>query len=281
MELNDLKIKYKSFSIFDKIIFYNIIIFLLNFILNLPLRNFFQLSSNFENLLSAPWTLLTYSFTHNDPFELIFNMLILFYVSKPLVNIFNNKIPLKLYFYGILIGGLFFLFSFSYLDINSSNTTFPLTGSSAGIRALLIFLCMYMSNKLVRIAFWNIELKYVLYFILLYDLTLVILSLFSDSFSNFGGNISHIGGDFIGMYFYYNLYSSKKRSFFNLESIKSYFFTKSTMKYYKNKNAKKQNLKNNAATQKRIDIILEKISKSGYDNLSKDEKEFLFKIGKK
>ena len=39
--------------------------------------------------------------------------------------------------------------------------------------------------------------------------------------------------------------------------------------------------KSNTATQKRIDIILEKISKSGYENLSKDDKEFLFKVGKK
>ena len=53
------------------------------------------------------------------------------------------------------------------------------------------------------------------------------------------------------------------------------------MKYYKNKNSKKSRLKNDASTQKRIDVILEKISKSGYENLSKDEKEFLFKQSKK
>ena len=53
------------------------------------------------------------------------------------------------------------------------------------------------------------------------------------------------------------------------------------MKYYKNKNSKKSKLKNDASAQKRIDIILEKISKSGYENLTKDEKEFLFKVGKK
>ena len=32
--------------------------------------------------------------------------------------------------------------------------------------------------------------------------------------------------------------------------------------------------------QKQIDIILDKISKSGYDSLTKEEKEFLFKAGK-
>ena len=53
------------------------------------------------------------------------------------------------------------------------------------------------------------------------------------------------------------------------------------MKYYKNKNSNKSRLKNDVATQKRIDVILEKISKSGYENLYMDEKEFLFKVGKK
>ena len=49
----------------------------------------------------------------------------------------------------------------------------------------------------------------------------------------------------------------------------------------KNKDVKKQNLKSDAAAQKQIDVILDKISKSGYENLSKDEKDFLFKAGKK
>jgi len=133
---------------------------------------------------------------------------------------------------------------------------------------------MYMPNKQVRIAFWNIELRYIAYFILIVD----ILGAFG---TNSGGYISHLGGDLLGIYFYSNLYSTNKPSIFNWESIKSYFFKKSSMKYYKNNNSKKSRLKNDAATQKRIDIILEKISKSGYENLSKDEKEFLFKVGKK
>ena len=83
------------------------------------------------------------------------------------------------------------------------------------------------------------------------------------------------------MYFYSNLYPTKKSSFLNWKTIQSWFTTKSKMKYYKNKDVKKQNLKSDAAAQKQIDVILDKISKSGYENLSKDEKDFLFKAGKK
>jgi hypothetical protein len=131
-----------------------------------------------------------------------------------------------------------------------------------------------MPNKLVKVAFWNIELRYIAYFILIVDA----LGAFG---TNSGGYISHLGGDLLGLYFYSNLYSNSKTSFFKWEFIKSFFVKKSSMKYYKNKNSNKSRLKNDVATQKRIDVILEKISKSGYENLSKDEKEFLFKVGKK
>jgi hypothetical protein len=199
-------------------------------------------------------------------------MLILFYVSSPLVNIFKNTLPLKIYFYGILIGGLFFVLSSSFLI--SIDRVYNLIGASAGVRALLIFLCLYMPYKEVSIAFWKVKLKYVAYVILLID----VIGAFGV---NSGGYISHLGGDLLGMYFYSNLYPSKKGSFFDWKTIQSYFFSKSKMKYYKNKDVKKQNLKSDAVAQKRIDVILDKISKSGYENLSKDEKDFLFKAGKK
>lgn len=272
MELNDLKIKYKSFSIFEKIIFYNALIFLLTLLFKSTILDFFQLNSNIEDVLFKPWTFITYSFIHISIWDLFFNMLVLFYVSNALVNVFNNSLPIKIYLYGILTGGLFFVLYSSILISNKDLG--PLIGASAGVRALLIFLCLYMPRKLVPIAFWKVELKYIAYFIILID----VLGAFG---TNSGGFIAHIGGDLLGMYFYSNLYSSNKNSLFNWKSIQSYFSVKSKMKYYKNDSVKKGNLKSDAATQKRIDIILDKISKSGYDNLSEDEKEFLFKAGKK
>jgi len=272
MGLNDIKLKYQSFSIFEKIILYNVLIFLCSFFFKSYLLDFFQLNSNFQSLILNPWTLVTYSFVHIGFLDIIFNMLILFYVSRLLVDLFSTTLPLKIYFYGIITGGIFFILFSSILGIDS--TGFNLIGASAGVRALLIFLCVYMPNKQVKIAFWNIELRYIAYFILIVD----VLGAFG---TNSGGYISHIGGDLLGLYFYSNLHSNSKISFFNWESIKSYFSKKSSMKNYKKKNSKKSRLKNNASTQKRIDIILEKISKSGYENLSKDEKEFLFKVGKK
>ena len=99
MELNDLKIKYKSFSIFEKIIFYNALIFLLTLLFKSTILDFFQLNSNIEDVLFKPWTFITYSFIHISIWDLFFNMLVLFYVSNALVNVFNNSLPIKIYLY--------------------------------------------------------------------------------------------------------------------------------------------------------------------------------------
>jgi hypothetical protein len=48
----------------------------------------------------------------------------------------------------------------------------------------------------------------------------------------------------------------------------------------KPKTSTAQSSKSKSAEQQKIDAILDKISKSGYDSLSTEEKDFLFKAGK-
>ena len=131
-----------------------------------------------------------------------------------------------------------FLCYHSSILISNKDRVAHLIGASAGVRALLIFLCLVhaLSRSLFHLPFGRLNLKYVAYFIILID----VLGAFGV---NSGGFIAHIGGDLLGMYFYSNLYSSNKNPLFNWGSIKSYFFTKSKMKYYKNENVKKRNLK--------------------------------------
>ena len=88
-------------------------------------------------------------------------------------------------------------------------------------------------------------------------------------YGNAGGHIAHIGGAIWGYYYYRNLYNSNFiDSFFEL------FETSKKRKVFK-KNS------DNIFNQNKIDSILDKISESGYDSLSKQEKEYLFKAGKK
>jgi membrane associated rhomboid family serine protease len=266
-----IKSKYRYLTVFEKIISLNILVYIFTFFLKDIILDYFQLSSSVSFLLLNPWTILTYSFIHINIIDLIINMLILYYVSNSLGNIFDSKLPLKIFIYGIIFGGIFFII---FSDLFSINNNQNLIGASAGIRSLLIFLCFYLPTKKIRFAFWPVELKYIGFFIFSIDL-LGLLSI------NSGGYISHIGGDLLGIYFYYNLYQSNPSSQKSyLDLFYSLFKKTPKFKYYKNKKQSKSR-NNDIIIQKKIDVILDKISKSGYENLSKEEKDFLFKVGKK
>ena len=87
------------------------------------------------------------------------------------------------------------------------------------------------------------------------------MSLIQIPFSNSGGNIAHLGGAFFGLY-YANNFNSVTSPF---EFFAKYFYRFSI----------KSN--DNKDDQKLVDNILDKISKSGYESLTKNEKEILFK----
>ena len=253
-----------SQSIFKKIIIINIIIFLLPLVVNtilflfnirqINLISYFDLHPNIGELIKSPWTLLSYSFLHYDFFHIFWNMLILYIVCNHFLSFLSNKKLLEIYFFGALFGGLFFVISYNIFPV-FSNSFSPLIGSSAAVYSILIFTCVYMPNTLVNLIFFDIKLKYLGFFY-------VLLSLIQIPISNSGGNIAHLGGAFYGLYYAKN-FSASNTSFY-LEIFNKYF-------------EKKSNPKVNTNNQKKIDSILDKISKSGYESLSKSEKDYLFK----
>ena len=249
--------------VFKKIIIINIIIFLLPlvsntflFLFNLPQINiimFFDLHPNFNQILMSPWTLVTYAFFHLDFFHIFWNMLILYLVSNYFLSFLNNKNFLEIYFYGAISGGLLFIISYNIFPA-FENSFSPLIGSSAAVYSLLIFVCAYFPNTTINLIFFNVKLKNL-------GLFYIILSLIQIPFSNAGGNIAHLGGAIYGFYYAknYNIIESP------LDTI---------IKGFKKIYVKPKNKIDN---QVEIDKILDKISKSGYESLSKKEKEFLFK----
>ena len=100
--------------------------------------------------------------------------------------------------------------------------------------------------------------------------------------ANAGGNFAHLGGSLFG-YIYVQYASNKEISFFpNFSSLfrKKEKPLKTVYKKKTRQNSRNASI-NKDLNQQEIDKILDKISKSGYDTLSKSEKEFLFKQGKK
>ena len=252
--LSDISYRIRNSNTFEKIIFLNILVYISYLILDLfslsYINKYFALNHDY---LYNPWAIITYAFIHQGLFELCFMLILIYYSSSKLVNLYSEKIPLKIFFTGVILGGLFFLIFF--------NGTGPLIGSSAGTYSLLLFMFFVMPNHLIKISFIKFEFKYLMYLLFFMD----IIRLFAGNGPD-GGAIAHLGGYLTGFYYYISLYG--------LNDIK---------KYFKKTKRTKRNIKSTLdfSQQKKIDIILDKISKSGYDSLTKSEKEFLFKAGKK
>lgn len=286
--VQDIRQGLSKLSALEVVILINVLVFILVALLTLPgaspsFGQFFEslaLRSTWPEFLRQPWSLLTYAFLHFDFLHLLFNMLWLFVLARFFNNVFDYKLGLKIYFFGALVGGIAFL-----LIYNLFPTLLPptkLVGASAGVRALLIFLCVYMPFMDMRLLVFRIKLWHIGAFVVLMD----ILGLFS---TNIGGNIAHFGGTLTGGLMALQLKRGKAvgnrfdSAIVSLESL-----------FKKNKKTKLKTVHKGSKkmagytkeefqefnTQKRVDLILDKISKSGYDSLTKEEKEFLFKAGK-
>lgn len=283
--INDLKYKYNRLNVLEKLIVFNTLIFL---VCRIPIIDqfaiYFKLPSDMFDLLYQPWSIITYAFFHYDFMHLLFNMIWLYFVGQLLLNLFNPKTALNIYFLGAFCGGLLYLFGYNVLPQFFSGGTY-LVGASAAVRALLIFLCAYMPNKDVRFFTFNIKLLYI-------GLVLIALDLAGLFGNNSGGNLAHLGGALLG-YFYGNQLKSGTdigKGFERIMGTVSGWFDfskKAPLKTVHKKQSKDKVAGYNTKEfqefndQKKIDLILDKISKSGYDSLSAKEKEYLFKAGKK
>ena len=284
----DFKDKLKNLNVFEKIMAVNVLIFFIGWLIQITRKiprsytlSWFELPKDFLDFIVKPWSIVTYGFTHYDFLHLLFNMIVLYFVSRSLVNLFPSKQSLNIYFLGIIAGGLSFLVVYNILPDSFSSTVGSLVGASAGVNALLIFLCAYMPNRETRFFAISIKLWYIGVAIVLFD----VIGLFG---ANQGGNVAHLGGSLLGYLYATQLVKGKDiGSGFEkiMDSIVNLFNKKSPLKtVHRNKkntiaghNKQEFNEFNN---QKKIDLILDKISKSGYESLTKEEKAFLFKAGK-
>ena len=291
MKLKDhIQYRIQQLDIVEKIIIINIICFVfplffktILFLFSLS-ENFFvglfELSSSFQDLVFKPWTILTYGFLHSGFFHLFWNMYLLYFSSRLLLNLFNSKIFLKLYFLGIIIGGLTFILSYNFFPVFQDANPY-MVGASAGVMSVFIFMSTYSPNLEIKLILFNIKLRYL-------GIAFVLLDVIQIPYGNSGGHIAHLGGAFFGFFYAQRLQKGLDIGLplDNLvEKISQLFIRKSKMKtVYKSKDT--SDIQNKKSTmvrdhQRRIDEILDKISVSGYESLSNEEKDFLFRIGKK
>ena len=295
---NDLKYKYGRLSIVEKLIVINIVVFIIDrlipFLFQLDpyiIVEWFQLPKEINDFIWKPWTIVTYAFFHGSIGHIFWNMLLLFFVGRSFLNLFGGRRFLNVYFLGGIVGGLLFLISYNVFPVFLASNTPGLIGASAAVLAILIFLSTYMPNMEVRLIFFNVKLWYIGLALVLWDLVMI------STGNNSGGRIAHLGGALLG-YLYANQLSKGRDIGSGFEKMMSGMAglfkpkKKSPLKtVHRNQNkskstytGKKTTTKSTAAgkteDQRKIDEILDKISKSGYESLSKSEKDFLFKAGK-
>lgn len=283
---DDIKAEFsKQNNVLAQIIIVNAIVFIIcNLLYHLYdpgyqfLLDWFSVKSAGLNALYKIWTLCTYMFIHQDLFHILFNMLWLYWMGKLFTEYVNQRHLMFIYFLGGIIGSILFLIISkifpSFLNANSH-----LIGASGGVMAVVVATATYLPNYPVRLLFLGeFKLKHI-------ALGILVISTVLNITDNTGGKIVHLGGALWG-YFYMLAFQKSKGNFFPdnlLKKINSYKWFKKTSKLrveHKRPISNDQYNTIKLTKQKMIDEILDKISTSGYDSLTKQEKELLFKMSK-
>lgn len=235
----------------------------------------FALPAQFISAIIQPWTLITYMFLHDGILHILFNMLWLYWIGKIFVEFVNSKRLVAVYFLGGLAGALSFLMLEAMYPMKN-----PMVGASAGVTAVVIATAVLLPDYVIYLLFFGgVKLKYL-------ALIAFVLTSLLDLSQNTGGKIAHIGGALFGAVFMlqYKKGTDITKPFLVLfDRIASLFTSKPKMRisYTRKRISDEEYNVNQRLKQQKIDQILDKISKSGYDALTKEEKEFLFKASGK
>ena len=290
MIINDLKDSFKQGNLLSRLIYINLGVFILIkilgvffFLFNLSgneIIDILALPAESKELLSKPWTIITYMFVHNGFIHIIFNLLWLYFGGTIFLKYLSNKQIVSTYILGGLTGGLFYVIAFNYFPVFESVLEQSIAvGSSASVLAILIAIATFVPNYIVNLTFiGRVKLKQIAIVSIILDLILI-------PQGNAGGHIAHLGGAFYGFYFSRQLLKGKDTSrWFDhlMDYIVNLFrSTKPLKTAYKRPMTDDQWRENKSNDQDKINKILDKIAKSGYESLNKEEKDNLFKASKK
>jgi membrane associated rhomboid family serine protease len=236
-----------------------------------------------SQLFDKPWTLFTYMFLHTEFWHLLFNMLWLYWFGRIFTEFLTSRQLVTVYIAGGLIGGLVYVLAFNvfpvfYPILNQSVAL----GASASVMAIVTAASFYTPSYTIQLLFFGrIRILY-----------LAIILFVSDFFmipsGNAGGHLAHIGGALFGLVYALSAKSSSLSS--SRDSLFTQFKTRfsrtshhrsnDTGTYRRPVTDDEYNMRRKES-QDKMDRILEKISKGGYDSLTREEKDFLFKTSNK
>jgi len=293
---SEIKNRYLQGSMTVKLIFINIAVFVLISFLEVLGRIagwnaysfidfLFACPTNIGNFVKQPWGLITSIFAHYSFWHLVFNLLMLYGASLIFERFFSSKRLLYTYLLGGIFGCLMEMFAHLFLF----NSYPALIGASGSVMAILVAIGFYQPH--LRVSIWGLFTVRIVWVALI----LILINLYNAGIGTANGTayFAHLGGAFLGLVSIKNPFSSSNiiSRTIQIGDKTNRFFTKITTKKKKLYWNKKPTYKptntrfktdeeyNQDAKirQEQIDIILDKISHSGYESLTKKEKELLFR----
>lgn len=291
----EIKQSFKSGSMLTKLIYINIAVFLfvnlcylIDFLFKVEIFSniviWLAVPAKLSELLFKPWSPVTYMFLHEDFWHILGNLLWLFFLGRVFLMFLQEKQLLSVYLLGGLAGAALYILTFNIFPVFRDVLDRSIAlGASASVTAVIIAIAVYKPNfSLYFFGLFRIQLKYIAIFYVVYDFVSILQG-------NAGGHIAHLGGAIYG-YFFIRYYSEGKNIAKGFDRFMDKLFT-----YFKPGSKSKRNIKvtyrqqnppvsdyeynaRKQSEQERVDRILEKIKKSGYDSLTKEEKEFLFRV---
>ncbi len=293
--IDNLKLRYTTGSVLTKLIFINVLVFIILKAINVFLIlfnihsidfiTFIGLPSNLILLLRRFWTPITYMFVHEDFLHILFNMLWLFWFGKIFMQYFTSRTLGSLYVLGGLAGALLYVIAFNTIPYYLFLGRGWMIGASAAVMAIVMGAAFYKPDLSLNLLFLGqIKIVYIAIFAFILDF----LSL--GSATNPGGHVAHIGGALVGYYFAVQYKKGKDITSW-MSHLIDWFVglfksrkKKSKMKVtYHNSDKKSDwdyNYRKNSE-QEEVDAILDKLKKSGYSGLTPEEKKKLFDASKK
>jgi membrane associated rhomboid family serine protease len=225
--------------------------------------------------ITKPWTLITHMFMHAGLMHLLFNMLTLYFTGQLFSRYFNDKRLLSLYFSGGLAGALVFLLAVNVFPLfTRTGAAYTAAGASAAILAVLIGIAAFRPDDDVFLfGVIRIKLRWL-------ALVIIVLDVIQIRSGNAAGHLAHLGGAVWGIFWGIRLKSGSDIAAF-LNPVWDIGQPKSKLKVaHRTAVPRKPAELNVREKQAEIDKLLDKISRSGYDSLSKDEKQRLFELTK-
>ena len=220
--------------------------------------NYLAVPADVSRLLVRVWTPLSYMFLHFDFWHIFINMLWLYWFGRIFLEFLSSRKLLTVYLWGGIFGALFFILSYNIFPVfDTVRFDAYALGASASVMAIVMATSFHVPRYTLNL--FIIGRVRLIWIALVY----LVIDVLSIPHGNAGGHIAHLGGALFGFLYAMNL----KKSFFKKKvKPKTYHYTNDELYNIQ----KKQE-------QEDIDRILDKISKHGYDVLSKKEKETLFK----